>query len=639
MRFHSLPMKSILLALTAAMGLHPAMAEEPDAAMLEPSADETPLLSQEEPESDWKADGSSPLHIAAWSGDVELCRKLIAEGADVNQLNDAGYSPLACALLPSNAEVCRVLAEAGASFAFPMALYYAVGTGDVGLVTKALEAGADVNEQFDIECFRETQTALKYAISSGNIDICRMLLAAGAEPTNSELRTAVSYNNIEACRLLLQWGCEPPDYEVYRPMHEAAENLNKEMFSLLLAAGGNINEPDYWGKRPLWILCRDEPEYREMFRWVLSMGPDLNCQRDGGQTLLHCVVDDPELCRWLLEAGADPSIKDDDGLTAAQYARAHGATEAAELIENFPVRDSLIRKAVENTDYLESCYSDFVVYDPARDMLCVSNKEFAATRLSPLFTFMLTAGAILMEADVLTPDGSIHENYKLFPKAMWPDEKAEYRVWADSVEQANNFRTSLQFYKTWYFHKLMSTLPHTILEDGLRRLGFGNADVSDWYGSVDLGRHDIRERGFWNNASLRISPLEYVQVLEKIFGPNSEFSDGVVEGLLLSMNAVRLDDKDGSMVRVIFGAGKRMILCVGVCSTGQGDDARNIYFCYRFSDYDENVEQILNEILSKKDSSSLYFTPEYMRSHITSMLEKFLRDSDESLRAKSALNQ
>lgn len=93
------------------------------------------------------------------------------------------------------------------------------------------------------------------------------------------------------------------------------------------------------------------------------------------------------------------------------------------------------------------------------------------------------------------------------------------------------------------------------------------------------------------------------------------------------------------MVRVIFGAGKRMILCVGVCSTGQGDDARNIYFCYRFSDYDENVEQILNEILSKKDSSSLYFTPDYMRSHITSMLEQFLRDSDESLRAKSALNQ
>ncbi|MEO8681740.1 MAG: ankyrin repeat domain-containing protein [Vicinamibacterales bacterium] len=37
---------------------------------------------------------STPLHAAAWQGDIALIRQLVAEGADVNALDAAGGTPL-----------------------------------------------------------------------------------------------------------------------------------------------------------------------------------------------------------------------------------------------------------------------------------------------------------------------------------------------------------------------------------------------------------------------------------------------------------------------------------------------------------------------------------------------------------------
>ena len=67
-------------------------------------------------------DTKVPLHIAAFKGDVEEVKRLLAAGADVNEANDSGWTAIQWAARgagkgqesPRAVEVCRVLKEAGA---------------------------------------------------------------------------------------------------------------------------------------------------------------------------------------------------------------------------------------------------------------------------------------------------------------------------------------------------------------------------------------------------------------------------------------------------------------------------------------------------------------------------------------------
>ena len=67
-------------------------------------------------------DTKVPLHLAAFKGDVEEVKRLLASGADVNEANDSGWTAIQWAARgagkgqesPRAVEVCRLLKEAGA---------------------------------------------------------------------------------------------------------------------------------------------------------------------------------------------------------------------------------------------------------------------------------------------------------------------------------------------------------------------------------------------------------------------------------------------------------------------------------------------------------------------------------------------
>ena len=49
--------------------------------------------------------GMSPLHLAAWSGKVEVARLLVETGAEVDTCSDNGETPLILACQHGNSDV------------------------------------------------------------------------------------------------------------------------------------------------------------------------------------------------------------------------------------------------------------------------------------------------------------------------------------------------------------------------------------------------------------------------------------------------------------------------------------------------------------------------------------------------------
>lgn len=96
--------------------------------------------------------GWTPLHLAAQSGLFEVCRVLVAAGANVDALDKNGQTPLhvtAAALWGEVPDICRLL----------------------------VAAGADVHARD-----HKNRTPLHRAAESWALDIYKLLRKAGADP-------------------------------------------------------------------------------------------------------------------------------------------------------------------------------------------------------------------------------------------------------------------------------------------------------------------------------------------------------------------------------------------------------------------------------------------------------------------------
>lgn len=128
---------------------------------------------------------STPLKISIEWGDVPLMSRLIAAGANIDQLGTHGrYTPLQQATSDDKREIVESLIAAGANVNSPpnprkgaTALQLAVKQGNVELMELLLENGAEVNQA---PAYQAGATALQFAAIQGYIGIVRKLLEAGA---------------------------------------------------------------------------------------------------------------------------------------------------------------------------------------------------------------------------------------------------------------------------------------------------------------------------------------------------------------------------------------------------------------------------------------------------------------------------
>uniref|UniRef100_A0A674GXF4 [histone H3]-lysine(9) N-methyltransferase n=1 Tax=Taeniopygia guttata TaxID=59729 RepID=A0A674GXF4_TAEGU len=196
----------------------------------------------------------------------------------------------------------------------PRQLYLSVKQGELGRVILMLLDNLDPNFQSDAQSKR---SALHAAAQKGHLEICHLLLQAGAninavdKQRRTPLMEAVANDQLDTARYLLQrGGCA---YSQVRHtcdgstcLHHAAKNGNLEMVELLLSTGQvDVNAQDSGGWTP--IIWAAEHKHIEVIRRLLTRGADVTLTDNEENICLHWAsfTGSAEIAEVLLNAQCD----------------------------------------------------------------------------------------------------------------------------------------------------------------------------------------------------------------------------------------------------------------------------------------------------------------------------------------------
>ena len=158
----------------------------------------------------------------------------------------------------------------------------------------------------------------------------------------------------------------------------------------------------------------------------------------------------------------------------------------------------------------------FVLYDSTENTWRIYDKDNAVTRISPASTFKIYSALYGLESGTITPEQSL---------IRWNGQNYVYNLW--NADQT--LESAMQNSVTWYFQALDQRASLSDIEKYVQEIGYGNQIVEG----------DIAS--YWLNSSLKISPVEQVQLLKKLYNNEFEFAP---ENIKAVKNAISLYTTD-----------------------------------------------------------------------------------------------
>ena len=230
--------------------------------------------------------GHTPLIDAAWHKRAGMVAYLLEQGAIPTIRAHQGYTALNVARRDDLSHVVRILEagdEAIAERIRQRRLIAAVTDNDLTMVRKLIEEGADVNEKFPVVGDgRDGHTPLLVAARNGNARIARELLAAGANPRIVDWlmkatpgHKAGYRGHPEVSRVLAEGGVETDaqgPYNGYTVLHDAIWHGHTETAKVFLEAGARTDLKGLDGLTPL-EMAREHgyPEIAELIEARASL--------------------------------------------------------------------------------------------------------------------------------------------------------------------------------------------------------------------------------------------------------------------------------------------------------------------------------------------------------------------------------
>ncbi len=221
---------------------------------------------------------------------------------------------------------------------------------------------------------------------------------------------------------------------------------------------------------------------------------------------------------------------------------------------------------VDWSEYFEGLNGAAVVFDPAAGEYAVYNRELADTRRSPCSTFKIVSSLVGLESGVIPAGDSVR---------TWSGEHFWNEDWNRNIGFEDAFRTSC----IWYFRDVIDELGPETVQKELDRLEYGNCDISDWEGLINTNNGKMALRGFWVESSLKISAMEQVNVMDRIFGESSRYQAQTLEQLKAVMKLTGWEELPFTIYGKT-GMGKTDGITVDSWYTGFAEaQGRVMYFC------------------------------------------------------------
>lgn len=179
------------------------------------------------------------------------------------------------------------------------------------------------------------------------------------------------------------------------------------------------------------------------------------------------------------------------------------------------------------SSYFQGYDGTFVLLDLNKNRYQIYNDDNSKKRVSPNSTYKIISSLVGLETGVLKDESTLLE----WDKTVYPFEQ-----W----NRDQTLASAMSYSVNWYFQKVDASIGKTRIEDYLERIGYGNKDISG----------DIHD--FWVESSLKISPLEQVELLKKLYTYEMPFSQKNID---IVKKVIKISEEDKAILYGKTGTG------------------------------------------------------------------------------------
>lgn len=212
-------------------------------------------------------------------------------------------------------------------------LHYAAARGDLSVIHRMLDYGADIDQHN-----AAGRTPLAEAAKSGELAAVQLLIRKGAQVNVFDTESG------------------------FTPLHLAAQYNHPAVVRRLLASGANVNARNQWSQTPLWQTAwQDWHGNTEVAHILVAQGAQLDIADEKGHTPLHMAAraGNTPMAKYLIAQGADVEHTNNKGRTPLYQAVIGNHLAAASLLldngadANVQIGDWTPLRAALQDDHLE----------------------------------------------------------------------------------------------------------------------------------------------------------------------------------------------------------------------------------------------------------------------------------------------
>ena len=205
---------------------------------------------------------------------------------------------------------------------------------------------------------------------------------------------------------------------------------------------------------------------------------------------------------------------------------------------------------VDFSSYFGEYEGSFVLYDLENDSWSIHDMDHATLRVAPDSTYKIYDALFGLEEGVITlEDSFIAWNGESYPFEAWNANQTLQSAMASSVN--------------WYFQSVDEQLGTTSVYDYIKEIGYGNKNMSGDFST------------YWMESSLKISPIEQVELLTQLQNNNFGFAP---ENINAVKDSICLSSSDAGTFYGKTGTGRVDGQDVNGWFIGYIETADNTYF-------------------------------------------------------------